>query len=261
MSTSSETDADLLLSLDRARVYRALAQLFRKPDGESCGEARQRSLPELCGALERLADGSHLADGSQLADGSDLAEGSDLIQEARTLRELFEDAGVERLCKGHDSAFDESSAIRCAPTEMDQLGGAPQLELTRTFEMADVSGFYKAFGVEVAECGERVDHIAAELEFMNLLAVKEAVALQEEGEGEHAQICRNASRVFLRDHLVRWAPRLGECLAEAEGDPVYSAAGRLLGRFIVFDAERIDAEGAPVHVVDPTAEQERPESF
>jgi DMSO reductase family type II enzyme chaperone len=229
-----------LLSLDRARVYRALAQLFRMPDRESIGEARERNLPELGQALERLTSG-----------GSRPAEGSDLPAEARALCDLVEDVGEEQMRFGYQRAFDESSGIRCAPTEMDQLGGSPQLELTRTFEMADVAGFYKAFGVEVGEGGERVDHITAELEFMNLLAVKEAVALQEEGEGEHAQICRDASRVFLRDHLVRWAPRLGECLAEAEGDPIYSAAGRLLGRFIVFDAEMIDAEGAPVHVIDP----------
>jgi TorA maturation chaperone TorD len=123
--------------------------------------------------------------------------------------------------------------------------------------MADVAGFYKAFGVEVASEGPRVDHISCELEFMNLLAVKESVALQQEGEGEHAEICRDASRSFLRDHLVRWAPRLGEGLAEAEseasGDPIYAAAGRLLGEFIEFDAAAIDAAGAPIHVVDPVA--------
>jgi TorA maturation chaperone TorD len=143
---------------------------------------------------------------------------------------------------------------------MDQLGGVPQLELTRTFEMADVGGFYKAFGVELGDGGERVDHITAELEFMNLLAVKESIALQEEGCGEHSQTCRDASRVFLRDHLVRWAPRLGACLAEADGDPIYSSAGRLLGGFIVFDAEQIDAAGAPVHIFDPADREDLFES-
>ncbi len=243
MSVSNEIDAQLLLSVDRARVYRALAQIFRVPDRESLGEARERSLPELCEAVERLAGGS------------------DLVHDAKVLCELFEDTGLERVRKGYDTAFDESSEIRCAPTEMDQLDGTPQLELTRTFEMADVGGFYKAFGVELGDGGERVDHITAELEFMNLLAVKEAIALREEGQGEHAQICRDASRSFLRDHLVRWAPRLGECLAEADGDPIYSAAGRLLGGFIVFDAEKIDAEGAPVHILDPAARTEVPESL
>ncbi|MCP5065346.1 MAG: hypothetical protein GY946_02175 [bacterium] len=249
-AASPEVDSDLLLSADRARVYRALAQLFRTPDGQLLGEARERNLPELCESLERLTEGA-----------SDSGDGSALVGDARALCELFEDTGVERLRRGHELAFDESSSIRCAPTEMDQLDGTPQLELTRTFEMADVGGFYKAFGVELGDSDLRVDHIAAELEFMNLLAVKEFTALKEEGPGEHSQICRDASRVFLRDHLVRWAPRLGECLSAADGDPIYSAAGRLLGTFIVFDAEQIDADGAPVHVIDPAARIEEPESL
>ena len=241
MSTSSEAGPDFLLSLDRARVYRALAQLFRVPDAESVGEARDRNLPELCEALDRLAECS------RHADDCELAEGSDLVREARTLCELFDHAEVEQLRRGHETAFDESSSIRCAPTEMDQLGGPPQLELTRTFEMADVGGFYKAFGVELGEGDERVDHIAAELEFMNLLAVKEFVALEEEGEGEHAEVCRNAARAFLRDHLARWAPRLGTLLAEAEGHPIYCSSGKLLADFIGFDAQWMDAEGAPLY--------------
>jgi TorA maturation chaperone TorD len=212
-------------------VYRALAQLFRRPDADSVQDARERDLPMLCEALERLA------------------ESSDLVGEAQALCDFFAAAEVDQLREGHHTAFDESSSVRCAPTEMDQLGGAPQLELTRTFEMADVAGFYKAFGVQVVSGDERPDHITAELEFMNLLAVKECIALQEEGESEHAEVCRNASRAFLRDHLARWAPRLGECLAAADGDPVYSTAGRLLGSFVAFDAEMLDAENAPVHRV------------
>ena len=237
MERSRELGQNIALSLDRARVYRALAQVFRRPDTKSVQEACERHLPELCQALERLTQ------------DASAAESSDLIGEARTLCDHFEDTDVEQLRRGHHSAFDESSGTRCAPTEMDQLGGAPQLDLTRTFEMADVAGFYKAFGVEVGDGNERVDHIATELEFMNLLAVKEFIALQDEGEGEHAEVCRNASRSFLRDHLGRWAPRLGECLAAADSDPVYSSAGRLLGGFIALDAERIDAAGAPLHRV------------
>lgn len=246
LSTARALDTDLWLSLDRARVYGTLAQLFRMPDEDSIRETRERSLPDLGEALERLTGDS------KYARNGDFVAASTLAQEANNLRELFEDAGFEQLRKGYDTAFDESSGIRCSPMEMDQLGGPPQLEMTRTFEMADVGGFYKAFGVEVAGGGERVDHIATELEFMNLLAVKESIALQEEGKCEHAQICRDASRAFLRDHLLRWAPRLGGKLSEADGDPIYSAAGRLLASFIEFDAVRIDAVGAPAYVVDPT---------
>jgi TorA maturation chaperone TorD len=227
-----------MLSLDRARVYRGLADLFRTPSAESTRRARNCNIPELCEALGRLTR------------DSDTTLSSDLIREARALRTLFGERDAERLRKAHHAAFDESSGRRSAPTEMDQLGGAPQLELTRTFEMADVAGFYKAFGVAVderSEGGERVDHITAELEFMNLLAVKESLALQEEGEGAHAQTCRNASRAFLRDHLGRWAPRLGECVDHASNDAIFRTAGRLLRYFVAFDSDRIEAHDLPPH--------------
>lgn len=224
-------------SLDRARVYRGLADLFRTPDAESTRRARACDLPELCEALDRLTK------------DSGTAQGSALVDEARALRALFDECDEQRLREGHHAAFDESSSSRSAPTEMDQLGGVPQLELTRTFEMADVAGFYKAFGVAVdegSESGERVDHISAELEFMNLLAVKESLALQE-NQGIHADTCRDASRAFLRDHLGRFAPRLGECMDQAGNDPIFRAAGRLLRDFVAFDADAIEAHDIPPH--------------
>jgi TorA maturation chaperone TorD len=224
MQADSKNDETVILSLDRARVYRALSQLFRAPDADAVEELRERGLPELCQALERLA------------------QDSDLWRAARALCDLFDDRSADQLRRGHHDAFDESSGLRCVPNEMAQLDDMPQLELTRTFELADIAGFYRAFGVEVSPGSERADHITTELEFMHLLAVKESIALQEEGEGEHAEVCRGASRAFLRDHLGRWAPRLGECLVETNADPVYSAVGLLLGSFIAFDAARIDAQ-------------------
>ncbi len=70
--------------------------------------------------------------------------------------------------------------------------------------LADISGFYRAFGLEPSETGhERADHISAELEFMAFLALKEAHALGQ-GLGEQARICREAQKKFLEDHLGRW---------------------------------------------------------
>jgi len=135
---SNLVEAEIQMSLDRACVYRALAGLFKTPDEATLTEARDRNLPEQAMAVKRLSGDE------------------DLLSAARQLCDLFDDVGSERLRRSHHAAFDESSDIRCAPTEMDQLGGVPQLELTRTFEMADVAGFYKAFGVEVrGEAGRR----------------------------------------------------------------------------------------------------------
>lgn len=225
METDRVSDESIMRILDRARVYRVLAQLFHVPDASSVEALRERLLPELCGALERLAR----------------EHDPETLEAAEALCELFNDSSAEQLRCGHHDAFDESSGMHCVPNEMAQLGGMPQLELTRTFELADVAGFYRAFGVKVRPGSERADHIITELEFMNLLAVKEAIALQEEGDGEHAEVCRDASRAFLEDHLGRWAPRLGERLVDASVHPVYRATGRLLASFVAFDAAQIVA--------------------
>ncbi len=80
--------------------------------------------------------------------------------------------------------------------------------------LADVAGFYRAFGLDTSEARrERPDHIAVELEFMHALALKEAYALAHDW-GEKVDICRDTQAGFLRDHLGRWAPSFLKSLAE-----------------------------------------------
>jgi TorA maturation chaperone TorD len=77
-------------------------------------------------------------------------------------------------------------------------------EFRQSQELADISGFYRAFGFQVgATVRERPDHLATELEFMYLLTLKEALAVQQNLD-EQAQICSDAQRKFLQDHLAGW---------------------------------------------------------
>jgi TorA maturation chaperone TorD len=96
-------------------------------------------------------------------------------------------------------------------------------------EMADIAGFYKAFGV--VPDGERPDYISAELEFMKLLTMKEAKALIN-NETENAKTCLSAQKKFLDSHLGRWVKALSETT-----DPLkfYSHLCSLLNKWI--DAE------------------------
>lgn len=65
--------------------------------------------------------------------------------------------------------------------------------------LADVAGFYHAFGVDpVGE--ERADHLAVELEFYAWLLLKTDY-LAGAGDREGAEIVLDARRKFLRDHL------------------------------------------------------------
>jgi len=75
-------------------------------------------------------------------------------------------------------------------------------------ELADIGGFYRAFGVALS-ARERMDHVAVELEFLAYLAHLEARAA-EEGREQPREVARQGQRSFLRDHLGRWTPALFE---------------------------------------------------
>lgn len=105
----------------------------------------------------------------------------------------------------------------------------------RTHELADIAGFYLAFGVRVSENQtERPDHLCTELEFISVLLLKWAHA-DEQGWREKRHITASAAKAFLSEHLGRWyrafAGRLDACGAA----PVYRALGDLLAA--VLDAE------------------------
>lgn len=74
-------------------------------------------------------------------------------------------------------------------------------------EMADIAGFYRAFGLDFG-C-ERPDHLSLELEFMRMLCLKESKALLDI-EPENAEICLNTQKEFLSCHLGGWTEELME---------------------------------------------------
>jgi len=106
----------------------------------------------------------------------------------------------------HRRAFGLTGSL-CYETEV----GLPH-EFRQSQEMADLAGFYRAFGFTIGgKVRERPDHISAELEFMHILALKEARAAQN-GVPEHVEICVEAQRKFLQEHLGQWIGLFAEAL-------------------------------------------------
>lgn len=99
-------------------------------------------------------------------------------------------------------------------------------------QQADIAGFFRAFGV--VPNAERADHLAMELEFMYLLALKESHA-RSARESEHIQITRSAQRTFLTQHLARWAPLIGQRVVIFGAGSAYETAGRLLIAFSAYE--------------------------
>lgn len=175
-------------ALARADAYRVLAAVFRDPDDPSADGA-PLDLPVLFEAAAVL--------GEPVGD-----------ERARRLREL--DARAHRT-QLHRAVFGHVVAHGCPPYETEY--GQRHL-FAQSQELGDIRGFYEAFGVRPRRGGERPDHVACELEFLALLALKEALALARD-DADRAALTQVAASRFLADHPGRWVPALAGRIARA----------------------------------------------
>lgn len=155
------------------------------------------------------------------------------LKETPEFSALFESVTLKELRRAHNRVFSLTVGGGIPPYETEY--GHRDIFM-KTQRMADIAGFYRAFGLEVPEGKhERVDFIGAELELMSWLVLKEDHA-RASGRQKEAAICRDAARKFLNDHLGCWAPFLGEQILKVEDSN--SFYGRLALKLIDF----IDAE-------------------
>ena len=115
-----------------------------------------------------------------------------------------------------------------------------KLSFSMTEKLADVAGFYSAFGFEVRDdIGERPDFIGTELDFINRLLLKQAYAIKK-GWSEQAGISADAVRSFMEAHFINWVPQLcyalGELTTEAS---VYATASGALAAMVESEGERL----------------------
>jgi TorA maturation chaperone TorD len=120
-------------------------------------------------------------------------------------------------------------------------------EFRQSQELADIAGFYRAFGLQTgATVRERPDHLATELEFMYMLLLKEAYATSS-SLPEKAEICVDAQRKFLQDHLACWIGlfrrslerSVGERLGDGSLNSPYIMLACLIETFIQVEARRL----------------------
>jgi DMSO reductase family type II enzyme chaperone len=203
-------------SYARATVYRFLSLAFAYPVGPV-----HEDLIALSGAIEMAAG----ALSTEL-----LAPGKRAVEEirARERRQL----GTE-----YRDLFTHSASPDCPLNEC--AYGARHI-YQEVQELADIAGFYNAFGVELR--GDRPDSLSAELEFGYLLALKEAVAL-EKRDRSSARTCRDARKKFIHDHLGRWAENIGRRIEALAPDSAYAAAGQLLRSFVADEIAALRVAG------------------
>lgn len=109
----------------------------------------------------------------------------------------------------------------------------------KVMELADIEGFYRAFGLEV-RAGTEPDSLIAELEFMAYL-IKKKLYVEEKGDTEALSIVSEAITSFLRDHIGRWYRIFTDLLKQQTEEEYYKLLGELLRSFM--EKEREGVEG------------------
>lgn len=100
----------------------------------------------------------------------------------------------------------------------------------------EVLAIYRSAGLKKGQWNEGEDHIALELEFMQILSQRSAEALRANNEEEAVELL-NTQYGFLEDHLINWVPMLaGDILKFAKTD-FYQGTAKLTKGFLETDEE------------------------
>jgi TorA maturation chaperone TorD len=157
----------------------------------------------------------------------------------------------------HRLIFGHTVAHGCPPYETEY---GRRHVFGQSQELGDIRGFYEAFGVRPRRRGERPDHVACELEFIALLAIKEATALAT-GDQERLGICRAAAAQFLADHLGRWLPALAGRIGRRAPHGGYAALAAVAAALVSDHARDVGVSPVPFEPDDLAPIVEEPHGF
>ncbi|MEW6714909.1 MAG: molecular chaperone TorD family protein [Nitrospirota bacterium] len=171
-----------------------------------------------------------LYEGESLLDGEILAMLKDFKNYFTDNRHRINDVKSEYL-----DIFDMGRKI--SPYETEYL---TEKISRKPFELADISGFYSAFGFGINEDmtnKESADHISVELEFMAIIALKEEYARGAK-QKENENIVHDAGRKFLNDHLAKWGFYYCSQIQELEFGSFYKKLGSILESLLSIECDR-----------------------
>jgi DMSO reductase family type II enzyme chaperone len=210
------------VAMARSFLYRFLAQAYQDPTEEGWARLTD-TVWQKCfeAAVQTLAPSN-----------------APLAAAAGALRSQLEGGLFEPFLTAYLAAFGHAARGRCPLNEI-EYGDIKADPLFQPHRLADLAAFYRAFGLEVAEdADERQDHICLELEFMCVLAAKEAYALEHQLDGEALSLGRAAQKRFLREHLGRWTPAFARRLARMADDTPLGALADFTRAFVEAECGR-----------------------
>lgn len=235
---STATIAPWEMPMARGAVYEALSLAFLYPEA---------------GNPESLA--KQAAKAAQAAAKAGLTE---IAQASQTLALSVASVSHEALLDQYIDLFGHGVSKDCPQYECEYDEAHIFL---KSHTLAALSSFYSAFGVAPnPELRDRLDHISVELEFMQLLAVKEAYALVHGHGDDKVHLCQDAQKSFLSEHLAPWIKtfikRVGK--KTGQGTP-YAATVGLLDAYMKSEFSAFQIKPAPSHQIIIPLEMESAE--
>lgn len=221
--------------LARSALYETLSLAFLYPEAGGSALIRQKA--------QSTAKAARDLGWGELASACDeLASTLDGVSDETMLEQYIDifGHGVSKDCPQYEGEYDETHIFM------------------KTQNMADLASFYSAFGVAVnPELRDRLDHISVELEFMHLLATKEAYAnLHGHGE-DKVHLCQNAQESFLQLHLSTWMKSFIKRMRKKAGQGTpYDMGVRLLDAHMKAEFGTYHINPAPSHQLIIPLEEE-----
>jgi len=190
---------------------------------------------------------------------SSAASAVDIASDAEKLLAVMRASSFDSFLDAHLVAFGHAAR---GPVPMNEIefGDLKADPLFQPHRLADLAAFYRAFGLELApDASERQDHVCIELEFMSVLAAKEAFALEQQLDEDALTVCRAAQKNFLREHLGRWVPAFTRRIERTNDEALLNAAAQFTRNWVTADCERFavkpGSEDLLLRPVDSEAEQ------
>lgn len=224
------SEADTEQDLAREVVYRFLSAALRDPRDPRFAPVRDQKNQELVAAAMEVLREEGVASSPILGFGEVPPEE---LSWKKIEASLQADDGV--LAGEFDRIFGFTLCKECPPYETEFCANAEPFY--RSQQMADIGGFYRAFGLEFVE---RPDYLPLELEYLALLLTKERLAASEPDGLERAAICRSAREHFLRDHLCAWVPSFTLGLRRKADAGFYAVVGEALAAFVPLERVRFE---------------------
>lgn len=161
---------------------------------------------------------------------------SDLAAALEEWLQSVESLTLEDWQSSHTRIFGHTARGKVCPYET-EYGQQGLFEQPR--QLARISGFYRAFGLEAGVERERADHASCELEFLDFLSRREAVAVERDDESSLMET-QKAMRLFMRDHMGRFGCAFARLLEENDPGGFYGKLGAFLHAFVTLECERLE---------------------